>query len=108
MAHTKGSAVRALLLVRTSHPPVEAAQLLVPLVAERQWTAEWSIKRIDIIDIEESRKLGKKEPFSLCVAVSARDRDTLKKAFNRIVDLLGTEDEPQALFASFGADWTIT
>jgi hypothetical protein len=113
MASTKGPEVRALLLVRVHDDPKAAFARLAQLVVDQQWTPEWSVKRIDVVDLEESRKLDKFAPtreteFHFCVAVSAKNRDILQKlAFPQIVKTLGSDSAGLTLIASLGADWSI-
>ena len=86
----KGREVRTWLLMRVDDP-LEAAQQVLGLALEQQWSADWSIKRVDTIDHVQSCRLGKfpaSDPgFNLMVAVKAANETELEVAFLKIENL---------------------
>jgi len=113
MPYAKGTDRRALLLVKVPKGHEEAAvRELTHHMSNQQWRDDWSIKRVEAADLDESRRLGRFAPpagpvHNVFVAVKARNRATLvNKAIPAIHRALGaTATHAHVLVHSFGVDF---
>ena len=85
---------RVMLMVRVPDgKESEFAKKLQPLVVDQQWSSDWAIRRIYLVDLKESqKKLGTHGPGShnLFILVKATDQDTLvQQAIPKIRKSLG-------------------
>lgn len=94
--YTKGPEIKIWFVVKVEPAQqTEAETRLCHLGCERQWNKDWTIRKIERIHIEESRKLDAFAPASDCeydffILVAARDRSTLlNQALPEISKALG-------------------
>jgi hypothetical protein len=107
-----GPELRVWLLVKMKKPK-DDGQAIISVALRQQWNPEWSIKRIDTIDLAKSRQVGKFPPqrgseFDLFVAMKAKDQPTLVHALGEISRALGYPNQEPVVYTvenSLGVDW---
>lgn len=83
MPYTKGPEIRIWFLVKVEEARLREAEInLYHLACDQQWTGDWSIRKIERIHAEESRRLGAFAPKPDCeydffILIKAKDRATL-------------------------------
>src|SRR5262249_23125821 len=106
----KGQEYRVYLLVVAKR---DAIPRLARFTQEQQWRGTWYIKRVDVVDPNQSRKeLGKFGPpkgsdFNVFIGIKAKDQRTMiKTALPAIMRVLGLPDpEAYKVVQTFGPDW---
>ncbi len=109
-----GGKMRVWLFMRVDDP-LRAAQKLHRLALDQQWDPEWSIKRVDTVDHEDTKNLptfaAPQDCHNLLVAIEAADDRALRDAFYRIKEAIvdnlapGRDPHGHALSSSTYLDW---